>query len=74
MSEKVYLKLDAAEATVAQAAAQVYAAYIAAGRVTIGQEDKWLDRSVEEAIHLAVKTAERVVSSKEVGGGGMGRG
>lgn len=66
---KPYLRLQHSEGIVVHAASRIYAAYIAAGRVTDGDEGQWMDRSIEEAISLAVKTDDRVDSDDEMQSG-----
>jgi len=64
---KVYLTLRQSEGVVTQAAATLYAAYQAAGRVSEGTEDEWMTRSVEEAIQLAQRCDQRITSDGEMG-------
>jgi hypothetical protein len=63
---KSHLKLQATEAVVVQAASQIYAAYITAGRVTEGDEAKWMRRAIREAIQIANATDEAIVADDEV--------
>jgi hypothetical protein len=67
MSDAVYLNLEAGEAIVVTAAAQIYAAYISAGRVQDGTEAGWIARSVDEALAIAKRTDERVLTRSEMG-------
>jgi hypothetical protein len=64
---KSYLKLQQSEAVVVQAAAQIYAAYIATGRVADGQESEFLEKSIRAAIRIAKTTDETIVSDEETG-------
>jgi len=61
-----HLKLQHSESVVVQAAAQIYAAYIATGRVPEGEEARWMERSIREAIRIARATDAAVVSDEEV--------
>ena len=61
-----YLTLQPSEGIVAAAAAQIYAAYVAGGRVPEGSESEWMARSVEQAIAIAKMTDESVVSDNEM--------
>jgi hypothetical protein len=61
-----HLKLQHSESVVVQAAAQIYAAYIAAGRVPEGEEAEWMKRSIREAIQIAHATDASVISDEEI--------
>ena len=61
-----HLKLQHSESVVVQAAAQIYAAYIAAGRVPEGEEAQWMKRSIREAIRIADATDAAVISDEEI--------
>jgi hypothetical protein len=50
---KPYLSLAPSEQAVTQAAAEIYAAYIVAGRVPAGEEAKWREQAIREAIEIA---------------------
>jgi hypothetical protein len=63
---KQHLKLQRSESVVIQAAAQIYAAYIASGRVVEGQEPQWMQRSIQEAMMIAVATDDAVISDEEI--------
>jgi hypothetical protein len=60
------LMLQPSEGIVAQAAAAIYAAYIAAGRVPEGQEQAWIRRSIQESFPIARLTDEAIHSDGEV--------
>jgi hypothetical protein len=66
MPESKYLHLEPIEATVAAAAAQIYAAYVTAGRVSEGTELGWMARAVDEAIAIAQMADERVLAKSEM--------
>ena len=66
-----HLKLQQSESVVIAAAAQIYSAYISAGRVEDGEEDKWMSRSIKEAIRLAIATDEAIISDDEVESSGF---
>lgn len=63
---KTYLKLQPSESAVLAAASRIYSAYIACGKVTEGDEKKWIDKSIREAIDLANSTDATVISDGEV--------
>ena len=67
--QKTHLRLQHSEGIVVHAASRIYAAYIAAGQVTNGNEDQWISRSIEEALQLAVQTDDRIESDDEVQSG-----
>lgn len=64
---KVHLALHPSERVVTTAAAQVYAAYIAAGLVREGNEEEWMQRAVREAIRIAQLCDEAITSDNELG-------
>ncbi len=64
---KPSLSLQESESAVVQAAATIYAAYIAAGRVSGGGEKEWMQRSIEEALWIAKSTDEAIISDDELG-------
>lgn len=61
-----HLKLQHSESVVLNAAAQIYSAYITAGKVVEGEQDQWMSRSIKEAIRLAVATDDAIVSDDEI--------
>ncbi|MBL6725345.1 MAG: hypothetical protein ISQ09_09670 [Rubripirellula sp.] len=61
-----HLKLQNSESVVVAAAAQIYSAYIAAGRVADGSEDQWMTRSIKEAIKIAMATDDAIISDDEI--------
>ena len=64
---KTYLKLQRSEGFVIQAAAQIYAAYIAAGRATEEQQDQFMKKAIGDAIQIAKSVDEAIVADDEVG-------
>lgn len=64
----VSLKLQHSEAVVLQVAAQLYSAYLIAGRVKPGDEETWRERSIREAISMAETTDAAVISDDEISG------
>ncbi len=63
--DKPYLSLQASEAAVVQAAATIYAAYIATGKV--GDDEKpWIQRSIKEALWMAQVTDKSIQSDDEM--------
>ncbi len=65
--EKPHLKLEVSEGIVVQVAGQIYAAYIAAGRVTEETEKEWMNRSIRQALWIARTVDESVQSDSELG-------
>jgi len=63
--KKLYIGLQPSEAVVVRAAAAIYAAYIAAGRVPEGQSEAWMRRSIDEATWIARTTDDLVISDNE---------
>jgi len=66
---KAHLRLQHSEGIVVHAASRIYAAYIVAGRVSDGDEQRWISRSIEEATRLAVQTDDLIESDDEVQSG-----
>jgi len=63
---KSYLSLKHSESVATASAAQIYAAYISAGRVPEGDEAKWMKRAIREAIIIAQSMDEAVTSDDEM--------
>ena len=63
---KTNLSLRPSESVVAAAAANIYSAYIMAGLVREGSEPDWIDRAVKEAIQIARRSDQLVVSDDEM--------
>lgn len=63
---KPYLTLQSSEQIIVTAAASIYAAYIAVGRVEDGNEEAWMDRALKAALRIAKVTDETVQSDKEL--------
>lgn len=66
MTNKPYLTLQPSEMVVVQSAANIYAAYVAIGRVEEGREREWMDRSIREAIRIARVTDETIQADAEL--------
>jgi len=64
--DKSYLTLQPSELAITQSAAQIYAAYIAAGKVADGEEEAWMERSVSEAVRIAEAVDRSVIAENEV--------
>ena len=60
------IKLQHSESVVVHAASRIYAAYIAAGKVSENSEDEWMKRAIREAVKIAVATDSAVVSDDEL--------
>lgn len=65
------LKLQHSESVVAHTASRIYAAYLASGRCSDGEENVYIKRSIREAIKLCMATDEMVISDDEVTGLGQ---
>lgn len=63
---KAHLQLQRSEGLVFQAAANIYSAYVIAGRVKEGEEPGWMERSIRDAIRMAVATDKAVISDEEI--------
>ena len=64
----VQMKLQPSESVVAHVASRIYAAYLISGKVSDGQESKWLKRSIDQAIELCLATDDAVSSDDEMQG------
>ena len=64
--EKAYLQLQNTETALVRAAASIYAAYITAGAVPVGEEQRWMERATDEAIFIATRVDDRVICENEV--------
>lgn len=62
---KPYLSLQASEAVVYQAAAQMYSSYVVAGLVTEGSEEAWMKRAIRDAVVLARSIDDAIQSDDE---------
>ena len=67
MNPKPHLALHSSEAAVFRAAANIYAAYLTAGRVKEGAEKEWMQRSLDEALWLARRADDMIHSDNEMG-------
>ena len=64
--QKNKVSLQVSECAVFEVAGNIYAAYLSAGKVPDGEEKKWQERSLNEAIQLAQMTDARVQSDTEL--------
>lgn len=67
MEKKPYVSLQPTESTIVQAAATIYAGYLASGRVSDGGETEWIKQSIKDAIRMARWTDDAVQADTEVG-------
>jgi hypothetical protein len=67
VAKRQYINLQPSEAAVARVAGQIYAAYIAVGRVPEGKEQEWITRSIQEAFLIARQTDDAYQSDDETG-------
>ncbi len=63
---KPYISLQPSEAVIVQAAATIYSGYVTSGRVCDGEDEKWLKRSIQDAVRIAKATDDNVMADKEV--------
>ncbi len=63
---KTNMSLQHSESVIVQAAAQIYAAYIASGRVGEDGNKKWMKQAIREAIALAKGVDDAVISDGEM--------
>lgn len=63
---KNHIKLQHSESVITQSASQIYAAYIASGRVGEDDQAHWMRQSIREAIAIARGVDDAVISDKEM--------
>ncbi len=63
---KANISFQGSEGLVFSAASRIYAAFLAAGKVTTGQEQHWMDQAIRQAIQLARMTDQMVQSDNEL--------
>ena len=64
---KPVLTLQPSEMAVFRAAAQIYSAYLAIGRVKEGSEKEWMKRALDEALWMAQTAEDMIQSDDEMG-------
>lgn len=64
--QRTKISFQASEGVVYTVAGQIYSAYMANGKVTPGEERKWMEQSLREAIQLAKLTEAQVQSDNEL--------
>jgi hypothetical protein len=64
--QKTKITLQRTEGLIFKAAAQIYSAYLGGGKIAEGDEQKWMERSLREAVQLAQLTDTRVQSDQEL--------
>ncbi|MBN2296685.1 MAG: hypothetical protein JXM70_29925 [Pirellulales bacterium] len=64
---KVHLKLQQSEGYIVLAAAQIYAAHLAAGRVDEDREAACMEKSIRDAIRIAKTVDDAVIAEGEMG-------
>jgi hypothetical protein len=62
-----YLTLQQTEQSLVQAAATIYSGYIQAGNVEPGEEARWIQQAVKEALAIAKTIEDEVVAEGETG-------
>ena len=62
---KPFIALKPSEQTIVAAASRLYAAYVVSGRAQEGQEQQWMERSINEAIQLARTVDDAVQADGE---------
>jgi len=64
-SRQVYLSLQPSEMAVFRAASEIYAAYIASGAMSEGQEKIYIQKAIREALQIAYYVEQAVLSDGE---------
>ncbi len=63
---QVYLSLQPSEMAVFRAASEIYAAYVASGKVVEGKENAYMQKAIKEAIQIAYHVENYVISDEEL--------
>lgn len=66
MKKPSYISLQHSESVIASAAATIFAAYITSNHVAEGEEEVWMERAIDQAIWIAMKTDNKVRSDNEM--------
>lgn len=66
MPETHYFSLQPSELAIFQAAANIYAGYVAAGQVTAENDDAMMKKAIEAAISIADQVEEIIQSDNEM--------
>jgi hypothetical protein len=64
--QKAIVSLQSSEGLVYAAASRIYSAYVQLGKVSEGQQQDWMRRSLREAVELAQMTDQTVKSDAEL--------
>ena len=64
---KANISFQGSEGLVFSAASRIYAAFLAAGKVTTGQEQHWMDQAIRQAIQLARMTDQNGPKRQRIG-------
>ncbi len=62
---QIYLSLQPSEMAVFRAASEVYAAYVASGKVSEGKENAYMQKAIKEAIQIAYHVENYILSDDE---------
>ena len=63
---KTYLTLQPSEVAVVDAASRIFAAYVSSGRVKDEDVERWMERSIREAIRIALTTEKIIIAENEM--------
>jgi hypothetical protein len=66
MTKPKHLSLQHSESVIVAAASTIFAAYITSNHVVEGEEETWMQRAIGQAIWIAAKTDEQVLSDNEL--------
>ena len=67
MEKKYYASLHPSEAAIFQAAANIFASYVASGKVTDENEDDMIDKAIKTSITICDLVEKSVTSDNEAG-------
>lgn len=64
--QRTKISFQASEGVVYTVAGRIYSTYLAIGKINTGEERKWMEQSLREAIQLAKLTEAQVQSDHEL--------
>ncbi|NIP38795.1 MAG: hypothetical protein GWO07_08635 [Candidatus Dadabacteria bacterium] len=62
---RYFIDLQSSEKAILSTAANIYSAYITSGKVTSGQEEEFISKSVNAAIKMALRIEKLIADAEE---------
>lgn len=60
------IQLADTEASILSAASRIYAAYIASGQISAGEEDRYMQMAVKQVVYMAALVDDRIKAEGEL--------